>query len=231
MAGEQTWPTEVRTQTSTILRQGGPDRLGLWCGVLPRASHGRNHLGLCALQEEMGAADAERGGAGGGRTAGGQAGGSFWLEKHCLEKHCLEKHCLEKHSAFKSTALKSTALESTALKSTLPFHRRGRAGGVLAAHAQRHLRLPGGLVRPLPFPRPSAAFPRPSAAFSPPFLVFSLTFALPLGTRGRTTTHRRRGRATTRWCGHPHNMDYPPTAMALITSDCGATRYMSIKWP
>ena len=29
----------------------------------------------------------------------------------------------------------------------------------------------------------------------------------------------------------PHSMDYPPKTMALITSDCGTTRSLSIKWP
>ena len=29
----------------------------------------------------------------------------------------------------------------------------------------------------------------------------------------------------------PHNMDCPPKMMTLITSDCGATRSLSIKWP
>ena len=29
----------------------------------------------------------------------------------------------------------------------------------------------------------------------------------------------------------PHNMDYPPKTMTRITSDCGATRFLGIKWP
>ena len=29
----------------------------------------------------------------------------------------------------------------------------------------------------------------------------------------------------------PHNMDYPPKKMALITSDCGTTCSLSIKYP
>ena len=29
----------------------------------------------------------------------------------------------------------------------------------------------------------------------------------------------------------PHNMDRPPKTMTLITSDCGATRSLRVKWP
>ena len=36
---------------------------------------------------------------------------------------------------------------------------------------------------------------------------------------------------TTGGAGTPQNMDYPPKTMARITSDCGVTRSLSIKWP
>ena len=32
-------------------------------------------------------------------------------------------------------------------------------------------------------------------------------------------------------CRDPHDMDCPPTKMALITSECGATRSLGTKWP
>ena len=45
--------------TRTILRHNGPNHLGLWYRVLPSASNGPDHHGLCALQAHR--ADQPRG--------------------------------------------------------------------------------------------------------------------------------------------------------------------------